>query len=311
MRIGIAGGTGFLGRRLLTRLLQRGDGVLVYTRSPDRATGTLPHAVQLARWDARTEPLPPHTLDGLDALVNLVGESVATLWTRERKRSLRHIRVQGTRNLVAGLQAAASPPPVFLSSSAAGFYGSRGDEELTEDSGPGAGFLADLSRDWESEARAAEAWGSRVVLLRTALPLDPGGGLLEAMLLPFRLGLGAVLGDGRQWMPWIHIEDWIALVLLALDTDRLHGPLNLCAPEPVRNRVFTRTLGRVLGRPAFLRAPAFALRLLPGGAAEETVLVSQRALPARAQELGFLFRHRELEPALRDLLGNPGSGGSS
>jgi uncharacterized protein (TIGR01777 family) len=311
MRIGITGGTGFLGRRLLRRLLDRGDGVLVYSRSPDRAKSSLPPPVQLARWDARTEPLPPSTLDGLDAVVNLVGEPVATLWTRERKQRLWDVRVRGTRNLVAGLRAAASPPSVLLSSSATGFYGSRGDEELTEGSGPGTGFLAELARAWEAEAQTAETLGARVVRLRTSLPLDPGGGLLKAMIPPFRLGLGAALGGGNQWMPWIHIEDWIALVLFALDTETLSGPLNLCSPEPARNRVFTRTLGSVLGRPAFLRAPAFAFRLLPGGAAEETVLVSQRAVPARATKLGFSFRFPALEPALGDLLRKPGSGGDS
>jgi uncharacterized protein (TIGR01777 family) len=302
MRIAIAGGTGFLGRRLLSRLLGRGDEVIIYTRRPERARTSLPSGVQVEPWDALREPLPPSTLSGVAAVVNLIGESVASLWTPARKRRIREVRVVGTRNLVAGLRAASSAPPTLLSSSATGFYGNGGDRELPEGTGPGIGFLAELAQEWEAEARGAEQLGVRVVLLRTALPLDPAGGLLKAMLPPFRLGLGAVLGDGRQWMPWIHMEDWVNLVLWALDAAVVHGPVNLSAPEPVTNREFTRTLARVLGRPAFLRAPAFPFKLLPGGFGEETILVSQRAVPARARELEFAFRHPVLEPALRDLL---------
>jgi hypothetical protein len=172
---------------------------------------------------------------------------------------------------------------------------------LTEDSPRGRGFLADLCVDWEAEARRAESQGVRVVFLRTTLPLDPGGGILRGMLVPFRLGLGMRLGSGRQWMPWIHIEDWLQMVLFALDEEAARGPMNLAAPEPVPNREFTRVLASALGRPAFLRLPSWVLESM-GVQGREGALISQRIVPAKAQALGFAFRYPQLEPALRDLM---------
>jgi len=300
MRVGMTGATGFLGRRLVARLVARGDEVTAFARSPERAQGLLGSPVQAVAWDS-ARVAPPETLSGLDAVVHLAGETVVGLWTAGKKRRIRDVRVAGTRNLVEGLRRAQPRPRALLSASASGYYGDGGDAVLTEDSPRGRGFLADLCVEWEAEARAAESLGVRVVLLRISLPLDPAGGLLRGMLPPFRLGLGMVLGSGRQWMPWIHMEDWLDLVLFALDHDAARGPLNLAAPEPVTNREFTRALASALGRPAFLRIPAWALARL-GEQGREGALVSQRIVPARARDLGFAFRHPEMGAALRDLL---------
>jgi uncharacterized protein (TIGR01777 family) len=301
MRVGITGATGFLGRLLAARLQARGDRVVALARSPDRARESLGPSISVMAWDAAQVP-DPEALSRLDAVVHLAGESVVGVWTAAKQARVRNVRVQGTRNLVEGIRRASARPRVLLSSSASGFYGDAGDSVLTEDSPRGQGFLADLCVEWEAEARKAESLGLRVVLLRTTLPLDPGGGILRAMLIPFRLGLGAMLGNGRQWMPWVHREDWLALTLFALDADSVRGPLNLTAPHPATNREFTRALASALGRPAILRAPAFILSRL-GAPVREGALVSQRIVPAKALDLGFAFAHPDLAPALRDLLG--------
>jgi uncharacterized protein (TIGR01777 family) len=301
MRVGVLGGTGFLGRPLVHRLVARGDAVTVYSRHPDRARGLFPAGVRTAPWVPQSADSPP-SFSGLDALVHLAGESIAGLWTAEKKRRIRESRVLGTRAVVEGVRRSSDPPRILLSGSASGYYGYGGDAELTETSPKGTGFLADLCAEWEGEARRAESYGARVVLLRTSLPLHPSGGLLRTVLVPFRMVMGASLGSGRQWMPWIHLGDWADLALFALDRSGISGPLNLTAPRPATNLEFTRALARVLGRPAFLRFPAWSLRVLLGSMAEETVLVSQRLVPAAALRLGFPFRHPELEPALRDLL---------
>jgi uncharacterized protein (TIGR01777 family) len=215
---------------------------------------------------------------------------------------MRATRVEGTANLVAGMRDATPPPGVLVSSSAVGIYGARGDRVLAEDAEPGAGYLAEMAVAWEAKARRAGDLGSRVVMLRTGLPLDPGGGLLGILAPVTRWGGGAILGGGDQWMPWIHIEDWLALVLFLLDTDTARGAVNACTPEPSTQATFARTLGQVLGRPVPWRVPAWLLRL-GGEAAEEMALASTRAVPAKALGLGFRFRFAELEGALRDLLG--------
>ncbi len=303
MRIGITGGTGFLGDLLSRTLIARGDRVSVFTRSPERAAAQAPPGVHLEPWNPGVDPLPPSVLDELDAVIHLAGERVAGPWTEAKRRRIRESRVTGTRHVVQGFREAHHPPAVLLSGSAVGFYGSRGEEELTEDSPPGDGFLPEVCVAWETEARAVEALGTRSVLLRTGLPLSPASGFLHAILPLFKAGLGGPLGDGRQWLPWIHIEDWEALVLFALDHAAVRGALNLTAPTPVRNEDFTHALGRVLHRPTLFRAPAFALKLaLFGRAAEETALTSQRVLPIKARGHEFVFRFPELTPALTDLL---------
>ena len=301
MRIGITGGTGLLGSRLADRLVKRGDAVTVFSRHPERhATQSSP--VRFERWRAGAEPLPAAAVESLDAVVNLVGESLFGYWTEDRMQRITASRVRGTEQVVTGIRDAAGRPAVLLSGSASGYYGTRGDEELTEDAAPGTGFLARLCEAWETEARAAEDLGVRVVLLRIAPVLAPGEGFLKPLLPLFKLGLGGRLGDGRQWLPWIHIEDWVEMILLALDREAVRGPLNVATPNPVRNETFTRELAAALGRPAVLRVPAFAMKLLMGRMAEETALVSQRLAPMKARGLGFTFRFPELGAALTDLL---------
>ena len=297
MRIGITGGTGFLGSRLAARLGQRGDVPVVFTRNPVKSAQSL--GAESRHWEA-TQPLSPESVRDLDAVVHLAGESVLGVWTPKKMQRIRDVRVMGARNLAEAIGQASPRPRLLLSSSASGYYGDRKDEVLTESSARGVGLLAQLCADWEAEAMRAEDAGVRVVLLRTTLPLDPGGGLLRALLVPFRLGLGAVLGNGRQWMPWIHIEDWLALVLRALDHSEVVGPLNLASPQPVRNVELTRILAGVLGRPAFLRVPELILSRIPQ--AREGILVSQRVVPAKAEELKFQFAHPDLKEALQDLL---------
>lgn len=233
--------------------------------------------------------------------MNLAGEGIADKrWTKARKKALRTSRVNATRTLVRAIGECSKPPRVFVSGSAVGYYGAHGDEPVTEDTPPGSDFLARLCVEWEQEARAAEAHVARFVIVRTGLAMDSDGGALARMLLPFKLGLGATLGSGSQYMPWIHAADWAAMVDTLINNDQARGAFNATAPGPVTNREFTRTLGRVLGRPALLRAPAFAMNLALGELAS-ALLTGQRVLPACAEQLGFRFSYRSLEPALRSL----------
>lgn len=279
MRIAVTGAGGFIGGALVRCLSQEGHPAVVVPRGlPD-----------------------PALLEGADAVVHLAGEPVAQRWTPAAKQRIRASRAEGTLRLVETLASLARPPATLISASAIGFYGSRGDEVLTETSSPGSDFLASVCAEWESAAARAAGLGIRVVSLRTGMVLGPRGGALTKMLLPFRLGLGGRLGSGRQWMSWIHLDDLVALIRYALDERSLKGPVNATAPEPVTNTEFTRELGRALGRPAVLPVPALALRLLYGEMSE-VLLSSQRVLPATAQAAGFAFRYPRLAPALRNLL---------
>jgi uncharacterized protein (TIGR01777 family) len=260
--------------------------------------------VEAFRWDAERDPVPAEALHGVDAVVGLVGEGIAEgRWTSARKERLRESRVAGTRRVVEGMRRAGVAPRVFVSSSAIGWYGTpdRGDEPLTEQSPAGQGFLAELCRDWEAAARNGLPEATRLVSLRTGLVLGPGGGPLERMLPVFRVGLGGKLGSGRQGMSWIHVEDLVSLILFALGDERVRGPLNGVAPHPVSNAEFVKTLGTVLGKPAVLPAPAFALKLALGEMSE-IVLEGAYIHPARAVELGFHFRYPKLQPALEACL---------
>lgn len=240
-------------------------------------------------------------LDGADAVVNLAGEPLPDQrWSAARKEVLRSSRVLATRTLVTAMAQCARPPRVFISGSAIGYYGPHGDEPVTESTEPGTDFLARLCVDWEQEARAAESPATRVAVLRTGLALASDGGALQKMRLPFKLGLGATLGSGQQYMPWIHVDDWTAMVSWLIQDERCAGAFNATAPTPVTNREFTHALGRVLRRPAVLQAPAFVLRTALGEMSS-MLLTGQRVLPAYAEQLGFRFTHRTLEPALRSL----------
>ena len=292
--VAIAGGSGFLGRKLARLLESQGHRVITLTR---RAS-TNPTQV---RWNPNGDAgsLPPH-LEGIDAVVNLAGENIAEgRWSESRKRALRDSRILSTRTIVRAIAACARPPRVLVNGSAVGYYGPRADEPVTEDASPGTDFLARLCVEWEQEALAAQSARTRVAIVRTGLALDKDGGALGKMLLPFKLGAGATLGSGRQVMPWIHADDWTALVSWLIESDHA-GAFNASAPAPVTNHEFTKTLGRVLRRPAMFRAPAFVLQVALGEMST-IVLSGQRALPARAGQLGFKFIHHHLEPALRSL----------
>ena len=290
----IAGGSGFLGTKLARRLQTDGHRPVTLTRGRAGANSVT--------WTPDGSPgtLPAH-LEGVDAVVNLAGENIAKgRWTASRKQALRDSRLLATRTLVNAIAACARPPRAFISGSAIGYYGPRGDEQVTESTEPGSDFLARLCVEWEQEARMAASPKTRVAMVRTGLALAKDGGALGAMLLPFKFGLGATLGAGDQFMPWIHADDWTGMVSWLIQNDRADGPFNATAPEPVTNREFTHTLGRVLRRPAVLHAPAFALRAAMGEMSS-MVLNGQRVLPAHAEDLGFRFTHRTLEPALRSL----------
>ncbi len=287
MRIAVTGASGFIGRRLCDAARGKGHAVITLGRSSGER-----------RWDPMSGPAP---LAGADAVIHLAGDPVASgRWTKAKMARIRDSRVIGTRNLVAGIREA--KPRVLVCASATGYYGNRGDEELTEDSPPGGDFLAGVCREWEAEARAS---GIRTVSVRIGIVLGPGGAL-KKMLLPFKLGVGGRLGSGRQWMSWIHREDLIDLFLHALENESLSGPVLGTGPKPVTNLEFTKTLGRVLGRWTILPMPAWQARILLGKV-YEVLFGSQKCRPKRTLESGFVFRHPELEPALRDVLQGEGT----
>lgn len=297
MRITISGGTGFIGRRLIQVLGEAGHSLHVLGR---HAEPKLPDGVQASTWDPVKGPPPRESIDGADVIVHLAGEPVAQRWTTEVKRRIRESRVAGTRHLVEALATLPRKPSALVCASAIGYYGDRGDEVLDESSAPGNGFLPEVCIGWETEARAAEALGIRVVWIRIGLVLDAGGGALRQMLPAFRLGAGGRLGAGRQWMSWIHLADLAELFRMAVERP-VTGPINGTAPEPVRNVEFTRELAHVLRRPAVFPVPRLALQAIFGEMAG-VLLESQRVLPRVAEEVGFPFRFAQLGPALADLL---------
>lgn len=289
MRYLITGGTGFVGRALCASLLADHHEITVLTREPAKARAVLRADVRIAR--------QLHEVGDIQAIVNLQGENLsAGRWSERRKLAFRTSRVAFTRELVAWMARQSVPPSVLISGSAIGWYGDRGDEVLTETSTPGSDFAAQLCREWESEALKAEALGTRVCCLRTGIVLDHDGGALAKMLPAFRLGAGGRLGSGAQWMSWITREDLVRLIRWLIDS-RARGVFNGTAPQPVRNRDFTRALGRSLKRPARLPMPALALRAL-FGEMSELLLGSQRVLPDAARAAGFSFRHETLQAAL-------------
>jgi uncharacterized protein (TIGR01777 family) len=249
-------------------------------------------------------PLPPAAVSGFDAVVHLAGESIVGRWTDEKKKAIRESRVQGTRNLATALARTESKPKVFVCASAVGFYGSRGDELLREESAAGQGFLSEVCREWEDASRIAAEAGIRTVHIRIGLVLSAKGGALGNMLMPFKLGLGGRIGSGQQWWSWIHVDDIVGGIHHALATESLNGPVNLVAPNPVRNAEFTKVLASVLGRPAFFPVPEFALRLAFGKmAAEELLLASQRVEPGKLRASGYTFHFNELRATLENLVG--------
>jgi uncharacterized protein (TIGR01777 family) len=296
LRVAVTGATGLVGSALVPALLAAGHRVDRLTRRP-AAAGTTD-----VEWDPARGRLEPRALEGVDAVVHLAGESIAARWSAGVKERIRRSRVDGTRLLSETLGRLERRPRVLVSASAVGYYGERGETPLTEDSAPGTGFLADVCREWEAAADAARAAGIRVVHPRLGLVLAKQGGALPRMALPFRLGMGGVVGSGRQYWSWIELGDLVRAIELCLGLDGLDGPVNAAAPGPVTNREFTRVLGKVLGRPTLVPLPAIAVRAVLGEMGQALLLGSARVLPRRLERAGFHFRHPGLESALRAAL---------
>jgi uncharacterized protein (TIGR01777 family) len=301
MKIVIAGGSGFLGRPLAAALAADHHDVVTLSRSADAGPGQARSRVVAWNPDGTSGPWAAE-IDGAGAVVNLAGESIAgKRWSDEQKRRILDSRVRATRSLVAAVQAARIPPPLFLNGSAVGYYGPRGDEKISESTPPGTDFLANVCTHWEAEAAGAATAATRVVCVRTGIVLERDGGALPQMLPPFRFGAGGPVGSGRQYWPWIHRADWIAMVQWAIRTPAVSGAINGTAPNPVTNAQFARALGRAMHRPAFMPAPAFALKLMLGEMADSLLLSGQRAVPERPGQLGFTFRYSRVDEALAAL----------
>ena len=301
MRVLVTGASGMIGSAVSDVLLARGHEVVGLSRDPERARGTNP-TVTWHSWEPASERPPEESFEGVNAVVNLIGEEINQRLTPDAKRRIHDSRIRATKNLVDGMSSAADGPKALVSQSAVGYYGDRGEAMIDESTSAGEGFLAQIAVEWENAAREAESLGVRVVIFRSGLILDPNGGLLKQLLLPFKLGVGGPIAGGRQYMPWIHRDDEIGLFVWALENPEVSGTLNASAPNPVINKEFSKTLGKVLHRPSFAPAPKLALRAMRGPELADAILWSQRVIPRRAVDLGYQFRFGELEPALRNLL---------
>jgi uncharacterized protein (TIGR01777 family) len=319
MKIVIAGGSGFLGRPLASRLTLGGHEVVILTRA--RALGRASGGLRYATWEP-TSAAPESgrrdgfaegpgssggnwwaDLNGADAIVNLAGAGLADeRWTTARKAALYQSRIDSTRSLIAGIRHVKHRPTLFVQQSAIGYYGSTGDAVIDESSGPGTDFLAKLCADWEAESLPSVELGCRRLVVRTGLALAPDGGLLDRMLLPFRLFVGGPIGSGRQYMSWIHLHDWVSMVTWAIETADVTGVLNATAPKPVTNKAFSKSLGRAIHRPSLLPSPPFVLRLLFGEMADAMLLTGQRVMPKKALEMKFGFRYPDVDLAMRAAL---------
>lgn len=305
MRVFLAGGTGLVGQRLVARLLQRGDQVVVLTRRAEAARMLWGNRVEVAAGDPMQEGSWMNAVASCGGVVNLVGEGIfKRRWSASFKELLKTSRVQSTANIVKALAQNTAPsngqPRVLVNASAIGYYGPTGNEELTESSPPGDDMLARLCVDWEKAAESAAAHGLRVAIVRVGVVLDKAGGALQKMLLPFKMFAGGPVGSGRQYVSWIHHDDLAGILLLALDDIRATGPFNGTAPQPVTNKEFSTALGRALHRPSFLPTPALALRVALGEVAN-IITKGQRVLPKRALELGYKFRFEKIDEALTEI----------
>ena len=295
-RILVSGASGPIGTALLASFEPQGTQIVRLVRGHAQDAGQV-------SWDPLA-PVAPAAVSGFDAVVHLAGESVVGRWTEGKRRAIRESRVRGTRNLATALAQCEAKPRVLVCASAVGFYGNRGDEVMREENPAGRGFLPEVCREWEDASRIAAEAGIRTVNLRIGLVLTAKGGALGNMLTPFKLGLGGRIGSGQQWWSWIHVDDIVGAIHHAIATESLSGPVNLVAPNPVRNAEFTKVLGSVLGRPAFFPVPEFALRLAFGKmAAGELLLASQRVEPEKLRASGYTFHFRELRTALENLVG--------
>jgi uncharacterized protein (TIGR01777 family) len=298
-RILVSGVSGPIGAALLPSLRAGGCAVVRLVR--EAATGGAQNDTQIP-WDP-AQPISPETVSGFDAVIHLAGESIIGRWTAVKKEKIRESRIAGTSNLAEALAHASVKPRVFISSSAIGYYGDRGDEILKEESPAGTGFLPEVCREWEVATEAAAEAGIRTVQIRTGIVLSTAGGALAKMLTPFKLGLGGIVGSGLQWMSWIDVRDMVGAIQHIVKTDQLRGPVNLVAPTPVRNAEFTKTLASVLSRPAFFPVPAFVVKLVFGEMGETVLLGSQRVEPRQLVASGYPFQFRDLQGSLKAMLG--------
>ncbi len=295
MNVLISGASGMVGTALRVALKSDGHGITPLVRGAAK-TGEV-------SWDPLTGKLDPAALQGMDAAVHLAGENIAGRWTDSKKKAIRESRVLGTKTLCGALAKMSVAPKVLVSASAIGFYGNRGDEILTESSAPGSGFLPDVCKEWEAATAPLQSAGIRTVLLRIGVIVSVKGGALAKMLTPFKMGVGGVIGDGKQYMSWVSLDDVVGAIIFALKNESLRGPANAAAPNAVTNQVFTKTLGKVLSRPTIFPMPAFAARLAFGEMANDLLLGSTRVVPEKLKAAGYAFKFPELEGAFRATLG--------
>ncbi|MBN9623445.1 MAG: TIGR01777 family oxidoreductase [Actinobacteria bacterium] len=302
MKVLVTGASGRIGKALCDELLARGDEVVGLTRDPDKARAAQSQITWHA-WEPTLERPAEAAFEGVDGVVNLVGEKIAQRWTDEAKRKIMDSRKVATHNLVGAIEGLARKPKVLVSQSAVGYYGNRGDEPLDESSAPGESFDASVCVEWEKAAHEVEAAGVRLAIVRTGQVMETGGGILGELLLPFKLGVGGPLAGGRQWVPWIHLSDEVGILIWALDTESASGVVNGTAPNPVTNAEWSKALGRALHRPAVLPIPGLAVEVKFGREFGKVAQGGQRVLPRRTEELGYGFKFPEIDGALRDLVG--------
>jgi uncharacterized protein len=301
VKVLVTGASGFIGSALCDSLLVRGDTVVGLTRDPKRARLTNP-SVSWHAWEPTLERPPAAAFDGVDGVVNLLGEKINQRWTDEAKQRIMESRRTGTHNLVGAIAGLERKPRVLVNQSAIGFYGDRGEAIVDESAESGEGFDAEVVREWEKAAHEVERTGVRLVIVRTGHVLDPSGGFLKQLLTPFKLGVGGPLAGGSQYVSWVHIDDEIGILLWSLDSEKVSGVVNSTAPNPATNKVFSKALGRAINRPAVLPIPGFTLDLMYGGEFGAVLRGGQRVMPRRALDLGYEFKFPELDEALRDLL---------
>lgn len=299
----VTGASGMIGSGLVNALIDRGDRVIGLSRSPEKADKTQPTA-EWHPWEPTMERPPEKALEGVDAVINLAGEPINQRWNDEIKDRIAKSRITATKNLTDAVATMKNPPKVFISGSAIGFYGDRGDELLYEDDAPGDDFLARVVIQWEAAANAISDRDIRVATIRSGHVLDPRGGLLSELLTPFKLGVGGPIASGKQYMSWIHRWDEIGILLWALDTETVKGPINATSPNPVTNKEFSKQLGKAVGRPAFMPLPGFALKAIRGPEFGQVLTEGQRVYPRNAIEHGYEFKQPELAGALSELLRN-------
>jgi uncharacterized protein len=301
VKVLVTGASGFIGRALCDALLVRGEEVVGLTRNPERARATNPRVAWHA-WEPARERPPATALEGVDGVVNLLGEKINQRWTDDAKRRIMESRRTGTHNLVGMIASLERKPEALVSQSAIGYYGDRAATIVDESAEAGNGFDAEVTREWERAAHEVDRARVRLVIVRTGHVLDPSGGFLKQLLTPFKLGIGGPLAGGEQYVSWVHVDDEVGILLWALDNEKVSGVINSTAPHPATNKVFSKALGKALGRPAVLPIPGLALDLIYGSEFGRVLKGGQRVMPRRALDLGYEFRHPELDEALRDLL---------